>query len=146
MLRGDGGRGSCFHGTLPRGGHVRSRCQSPCGELTNASMGSVVSPPGGPHGSRNPDTTRRRQHSRRVSSPPSRRHTLSCRSRAPGQRPEHRAGQIRQETCSIPLDEIPTLFGRNTPSTRWETAGGDTRSGRHGLKNRPRQLHCLLPE
>lgn len=121
--RGKAERGSCFHGILPKGGHVEPRCQSPCREITNASMGSLVTHPRGPGSSQNPERTQRRQHSRRASSPASKTHAVPA-DRARQSRP---GWLTRARPCGDPTQSPTRLRG---PGNR----GRDTLSGWHGPK------------
>lgn len=111
--QGKAERGSCFHGILPRGGHVEPQCQSPCGEITNASMGSLVTHPRGPDSSQKTQIQlKRRQHSKRASSPPSQRHTPACKSGAAGQLLKYQSWTDSPGDVLSPVVnpiEIPTL-------------------------------------
>lgn len=111
--QGKAERGSCFHGILPRGGHAEPQCQSPCGEITNASMGSLVTHPRGPDSSQKTQIQlKRRQHSKRASFPPSQRHTLACKSGAAGQHLKYQSWTDSPGDVLSPVMnpiEIPTL-------------------------------------
>lgn len=114
--QGKAERGSCFHGILPKGGHVGPRCQSPCREITNASMGSLVTHPRGPAALKTQKGLKE-DNTPGAPLPPHPRHTVPAhRARLASARRQSRTGWLtRARPCGrAPRTLLPASAGRET--------------------------------